>query len=243
MQQLEFRMEPAQRKIYLVLAGVYAILGLLQFTVSAPGLGIFFLLLAGVFVAYYFQFAKFGLTLTPQGVTMDGWQKHTYGWHQIAAVEAGKFWFADRVTLKFTDGTARRAWAPTNAVGMRDPQFPLKVQGIQQWHAQFAGAAPQPAFGAPQGQQPFGGPQQPGLPPQQPQYGQPQGQPQHAFGQPYGQQQPAPQYGQPQPQQYGQPQAAPRQEQQPYGQPAPQQQPAGEWTQVFGVGDQQQNRP
>ncbi|MCD0448055.1 hypothetical protein LO762_02415 [Actinocorallia sp. API 0066] len=231
MQQLELRMEPAQRKVYLILAGVYVILGLLQFTVNAPSLGVFFLLISGVFVAYYLQFAKFGLDVSPQGITMNGWQKHSYPWARIAAIESGKFWFADRVTLRFTDGTSRRAWAPVNSLGMKDPQFALKVQGVQQWHAQYAGAAPQPG-GQPFGQQAapaFGQPQ--GLPPQQPAYGQ------QPFAQP----------GQPQ---YGQPPAQPGYGQQPqYGQPqygqggAPQQPPAGEWTQVFGVGDQQPPRP
>ncbi|ROO83096.1 hypothetical protein EDD29_0586 [Actinocorallia herbida] len=225
MQRLEFRMEPGQRKMYLILAGAYVIIGLLQFTVSAPGLGVLFLILAGVFVFYYFQFAKYGLTLTPQGITMNGWQTRAHAWSEVAAVESGKFWFADRVTLRLTDGTKRRAWAPVNAAGMRDPQFPLKVQGIQQWHAQFAGVAPQPQQGAP-------GPQ--GLPGRQPQYGQPQ----HAFGQQFGQ--PAqPQPAQPQQGQYGGPQVPPQGQQPPYGQPAPQQQPAGDWTQVFGVGGQQ----
>ncbi|GAB2811143.1 hypothetical protein GCM10022221_05730 [Actinocorallia aurea] len=227
MQRLEFRAELPQRRIYLVLAGVYVILGLLQFTVSAPGLGIFFLLLAGVFVFYYFKYAQFGLTLTPQGITMNGWQTHTYAWHEVAAVDGGKFWFADRVTLRLHDGTKRRAWAPMSAIGMVDAQFPLKVQGIQQWHAQFAGVAPQ---GPPAGQQ-----------------GRPPIAPQHAFGQQFGQPQQAPQAQQPQygqqPGQFGQPQQIPQGQygQQPqYGQPGPQApqqapQPAGEWTQVFGV--------
>jgi len=236
MQQIEFRLEERQRRLYLILAGVWGVIGLLRlFTSVGSALPAF--VVGGVMVLYYFQFARFGLTLSPQGLTMNGWQTQTYPWSQIQSIEKQKWWFQDRVLIRFTDGTSRRSWAPLHYFSMPDPEFDLKLQGLQQWHAQYAGLPPvQQAFGAPQ---PFGGPQQPfgspaqgfGAPVQQPpaQYGQPPayGQPQQGYGQqpPYPQQPPAP--AQPQ---YGRPQYGQAQGQQP-------QQAPGEWTQVFGAGN------
>ncbi len=260
MQQLEFRLEERQRKVYLILAAIWGVLGLLRLFVSVPSALVAFVV-GGVMVLYYFQFARFGLTLSPQGLTMNGWQTHTYAWSQVQSVEKQKWWFQDRVLVRFADGTSRRAWAPLHYISMPDPQFDLKLQGLQQWHAQYAGlpaGPPQQAFGAPQ--QPFGAPQQafgapqqafgaPGQQPPAPQYGQ---QPQQQYGQPPAPQQP--QYGQPaygQQPGYGQQPPAPPapqygQQPQPYGGPQPHQpqqsqQPPGEWTQVFGAGDH--NRP
>ncbi|MEO3782230.1 hypothetical protein ABGB12_02795 [Actinocorallia sp. B10E7] len=246
MQQIEFRLEERQRRLYLILAGVWGVLGLLRLF-NSVGSAVVAFVVAGMMVLYYFQFAKFGLTLTPQGVTMNGWQTHTYPWAQIQSVEKQKWWFQDRVLLRFADGTSRRAWAPLHYFSMPDPEFDLKLQGLQQWHAQYSGMPPvqppQPQFGAPQ--QAFGAPQQAFGGPQQP-FGAPA--PQQPFGAP--QQPPAPQYGQPQPPAYGQQPPYPQQQPQGYGQPPapaqpqygqpqgqPQQQPPGEWTQVFGAGN------
>ncbi|WP_106399572.1 hypothetical protein [Actinocorallia populi] len=235
MQQVEFRLEERQRKVYLALAAVWGVIGLLRLFTSVPSALVAFAV-GGAMVLYYFQFAKFGLTLSPQGLTMNGWQTRTYPWAQVQSVEKQKWWFQDRVLVRFTDGTSRRAWAPLHYFSMPDPEFALKLQGLQQWHVQYAGLPP-----VQQPQQPFGAPQQAfGAPPQ------PFGGPQHAFGAP-AQQPPAPPYGQPQPygqqppyaQQppYGQPPAPAPQPQ--YGQPQPQQQQQtpGEWTQVFGAGN------
>lgn len=241
MQQIEFRLEERQRRLYLILAGIWGVIGLLRLFTSV-GSAVAAFLVGGVMVLYYFQFAKFGLTLSPQGLTMNGWQTRTYPWAQIQSVEKQKWWFQDRVLVRLADGTARRAWAPLHYFSMPDPEFDLKLQGIRQWHAQYAGMPPV--------QQPFGGPQQAFGAPQQA-FGQPQqpfGGPQQAFGAP--QQPPAqPPYGQPQPQAYGQqpqqghgqqppyPQGQPPAPAQPsYGRP-PQQQTPGEWTQVFGAGN------
>lgn len=229
MQQIEFRLEERQRRLYLILAGVWGVLGLLRLFTSADssdstGSAAAAFVVAGVMVLYYFRFAKFGLTLTPQGLTMNGWQTHTRPWSQVQAVEKQKWWFQDRVLIRFADGTSRRAWAPLHYFSMPDPDFALKLQGLQQWHAQYSGmppVQPQQPFGAPQ--QAFGGP---APQPPAPQYGRPQ---------PYGQQPPYQQ----QPQQgYGRP-PAPAQPQ--YGRPQggqqPPQQTPGEWTQVFGAGN------
>ncbi|GAA2722656.1 hypothetical protein [Actinocorallia aurantiaca] len=240
MQQIEFRLEERQRRLYLILAGVWGLLGLLRLFTSV-GSAVVAFVVAGVMVLYYFRFAGFGLTLTPQGLTMNGWQTHTHPWSQIRSVEKQKWWFQDRVLIRFADGTSRRAWAPLHYFSMPDPEFALKLQGLQQWHAQYSGMPPvqppQQPFGAPQ--QPFGGPQQAfGAPAPQQAFGGPQQPPAPQYGhqpQPYGQQppyqqQPQPGYGQPpapaQPQ-YGGPQG---------GQQPPQQTP-GEWTQVFGAGN------
>ncbi|GAA3230737.1 hypothetical protein [Actinocorallia longicatena] len=233
MQEIQFRLTERQRKVYLVLAGVFAVLALLRFVISFAS-GLFTLVIAGAMVGYYFLYARFGLDLGQQGVTFRGWQTRTVPWNQITSVQPTKFWFQDRVLFTLADGSSKRSWAPMNYFSMPDREFPLKVQGIQQWHAQFAGApAPQAQFGQaqfPQQQPQFGQPQpygqQPPAAPQQP-YGQQPGYQQQPQG--YGQQPPAPPYGQ-----------QPVSPQQPYGQPQPGQQP-GEWTQVFGAGGQDPN--
>ena len=252
MQQVEFRLEERQRRVYLILAALWGFLGLLRL-IDGIGSALVGFVIAGVMVFYYFQFAKFGLTLSPQGLTMNGWQTRTHAWSQIQSVEKQKWWFQDRVLVRLTDGTSRRAWAPLHYFSMPDPEFDLKLQGIQQWHTHYAGLPPvqqpQQPFGQPQ-QQPFGAPQQAfGAPAQQPFGGPQQPYGQQPFGAP-AQQPPAPQYGQQPPYQqppqqpYGQPPAPAQpqyggpQPQQPYGQP--QQQPRqnpGEWTQVFGAGN------
>lgn len=235
MQQLEFRLTERQRKSYLVAAGILVCVSVLRlFTGDVPG-GMTSLVTAAIVAAMYLISARFGLTLTPQGVTMHGYQKRVYAWNQIQSVEPTLFWFQRRTLFKFTDGTSRRSWAPMHYFSMPDPEFQVKVQGIQQWHAQFTG--PQQQFAQPPYAQP--------VPPQQP-YAQPQQAPYPAPNQqvPYaapGQQAPYPAAAQ------QAPYAAPGQQaphaapgpQQPYGQPAqppaPQQTP-GEWTQVFGAG-------
>ena len=247
---MQFRFTERQRKIYLILAAIWGVLALLRLFVS-PASAVFTFIIAGLFVASYFLYARFGLDVTEQGLTLRGYKTKSYPWSQVQSVERTLFWFQNRVLIKFTDGTSRRPWAPMHYFSMPDPDFDAKLQGIQQWHASYATG--QPAFGAPAPpQQAFG---------QQPPYAQPQ--------QPYGQQAPQQHYGQPQqyggqpaPQQYGQPQQPYGQQpqqpygypQQPYGQPqygqqpsapppAAPQQPPGEWTQVFGAGGADPNRP
>jgi hypothetical protein len=239
---VQFRFTERQRKIYLILAAIWGVLALLRLFVS-PASAVFTLFIAGLMVASYFLYARFGLDVTEQGLTLRGYKTKSYPWSQVQSVERTLFWFQNRVLIKFTDGTSRRPWAPMHYFSMPDPDFAAKLQGIQQWHASYANA--QPAFGAPAPQQQAFGQQAP----QQP-YGQPQqqyGQPQPQYGQPQQYGQPAPQqHGQPAPQQqYGQPQQPYGQPQQPYAQPpaAAPQQPPGEWTQVFGAGGADPNRP
>lgn len=228
--QLELRLEPKQRQMYLVAAGIWALLGLLRLFTNVPSAFVSFIL-AGAFAFYYWRFATFGLDVDDRGITFRGWKTVTRPWNEIAAVEPVMFWFQRRVLVRFADGTSQRSWAPTSGFGAKDPQFDAKVQGLQGWHAHYGHAAP-PAAQIP-GQAPYGQPQQ--------QYGQAAGQ--QAYGQPqYGQQAPQQGYGQGygQPQPYGQ-QGAP-QHGQGYGQ-QPQQTP-GEWTQVFGAGgNPDPNRP
>jgi hypothetical protein len=251
MQRLEFRLETRQRVIYLVIAGFWVLIALLRAAAGAAGGALTGLLLAGFFVFEYFWIARFGVTLTPQGITLHGWSTRTYGWHEVRAIQPTTFMLQRRTAVEFTTGGRRRTWAPLHYWSMPDPEYDRKVYAMQQWHAQFAGQAPQQqAYGQhPYGQQqPYGYPQHP--------YGQqqpyaPQGYAQQAYGgqpaygqqqpyqeQPYGQQQqPYGQqtYGQPDP--YGQPQhyGPPGQ----YGQqpPSPHQQGqnGSEWTKMFGA--------
>ncbi|GAB3673106.1 hypothetical protein GCM10027589_42820 [Actinocorallia lasiicapitis] len=242
MQEIQFRLTDRQRKLYLVLAAIWGVVALMNMVISF-GRGLTYLVLAGVMVGYYFLFARFGVDLSAQGVTFRGWQTKTVPWNQIVSVQQTKFWFQDRALFTFADGSSKRSWAPLHYFSMPDREFALKVQGIQQWHQQYASvAAQQPTFGQPQQQQ-YGQPQP---------YGQPQGLPQQGVP-PQGHGQPGyPQQGVPQqgyPQQYGQPQAYGQQPPAPpYGQqPVPPQQgqsgpPPGEWTQVFGAGGQDPNQ-
>src|SRR5690242_11924356 len=107
MQEIQFRLTERQRKLYLVLAGIFGVLALLRFVVSFAG-GLSSLVVAGAMVGYYFLYGRFGLTLTQQGVTFRGWQTKTVPWNQIASVQPTKFWFQDRVLFTFTDGSTKR---------------------------------------------------------------------------------------------------------------------------------------
>jgi hypothetical protein len=237
-QRLEFRLENRQRIIYLVFAGLWLLIALMRAAVGFGGGAFFALLLAGMFGFYYYWYARFGVTLTPQDITLHGWTTRTYGWHEVRAIQPVNFLFQRRVAIEFVTGGRRRTWAPLHYWSMPDHEFDQKVYAMQQWHAQFAGQAPQQAYGqqAVYGQQPYAAPQagygQPQQPYGQPQdYGQqaypqqqPQTQPQGYYGQqPYGQPGYGQQgYGQPQQPGYGQPQPYPQQDygqqQQPYGQ-------------------------
>jgi hypothetical protein len=245
-QRLEFRLETRQRIIYLVLGGLWVLIALLRASVGFGGGAFFALLIAGLFIFYYFWYARFGVTLTPQGITLHGWTTKVYGWREVRAIQPTTFLFQRRAKVEFLHGGGRRTWAPMHYWSMPDPEFDRKVYAMQQWHAQFAGQpgqVPQQGWGQQgYGQQSYD-PQSYGLPPAQPAgYGQqPYGQPgygqqdygQQDYGQPgYGQQD----YGQPG---YGQ-QAYPQQAQPqgPYGgqQGYPQQQPYGSQP---GYGQQQ----
>jgi hypothetical protein len=226
-QRLEFRLDVKQRIIYLVLAGIWLLIALMRAAVGFGGGAFVALILAGFFAFYFYWYARFGVTLTQQGITLHGWTTKTYGWHEVRAIQPTTFFLARRAAVEFTTGGRRRTWAPMHYWSMPDPEFDRKVYAMQQWHAQYAGQAPQQVYG----QQPYGQ-QQPAQPYGQQGYGQ-QGYDQQGYGQQgYGQQG----YGQ-QPydqQQYGQQQYG----QQQYGQQgyAAQQQP-------YGYGQQQPQQP
>jgi hypothetical protein len=250
MQRLEFRLETRQRVIYLVSAGLAVLLALVAQSLAGA---FFWLLVAGVMIFYFFWFARFGVTLTPQGITFIGWSTKTYGWHEVRSIQPTTFMIQRRAAVEFVDGGRRRTWAPMHYWSQPDAEFDRKVYAMQQWHAQFAGQAPpQQAYGQqPYGQQqPYGYPQQgyaqqpyapQGYAPQaygQQPYGQQPYQEQPYGQQPYGrQQQPYGQQAHGQPDPYGQPQHYGPPDQ--YGQqpPTPQQQGQGgsEWTKMFGA--------
>jgi hypothetical protein len=207
LQRLEFRLDFRQRVFYLVLAGIWVLIALARAAIGLGGGAFLALLLAGLFAFYFFWYARFGVTLTQQGITLHGWTTHTYGWHEVRAIQPTMFLLQRRTAIEFVHGGRRRAWAPLHYWSTPDPEFDRKVYAMQQWHAQFAGQqapAPQPGWGGPS----YGQQQAYGQPSYDPQiYGQPSYDPQ-AYGQPsYGQQS----YGQPAGYGYG--------EQQPYGQP------------------------
>jgi len=252
-QRLEFRLEFRQRVIYLVLAGFWVLIALVRAAVGFGGGAFLALLLAGVFVFYFFWYARFGVTLTQQGITLHGWTTSTYGWHEVRAIQPTRFLFQRRAAIEFVHGGRRRTWAPLHYWSMPDQEFDRKIYAIQQWHAQLAGQqgqVPQQGWGGPAyGQQSYGQQEhgQPSYDPQsygQQSYGQqPYGQQDygqaagHGYGgqqQPYGQpgygQQPYPQQAQPQGPYSGQPGYPQQQPPQPYGaQPGyGQQQPYGQ---------------
>lgn len=197
MQRLEFRLEFRQRVIYIVLAGFWVLIALVRAAVGFGGGAFLALLLAGLFVFYFFWYARFGVTLTQQGITLHGWTTSTYGWHEVRAIQPTTFLLQRRAAVEFVHGGRRRTWAPLHYWSMPDQEFDRKVYAMQQWHAQFAGQGQV-------SQQGWGGQA----------YGQPSYDPQAYGQQPYGQQQ----YGQ---QPYGQqPYDQPGYGQQPYGQPA-----------------------
>jgi hypothetical protein len=215
-QRLEFRLDVKQRIIYLVLAGIWLLIALMRAAVGFGGGAFVALILAGFFAFYFYWYARFGVTLTQQGITLHGWTTKTYGWHEVRAIQPTTFFLARRAAVEFTTGGRRRTWAPMHYWSMPDPEFDRKVYAMQQWHAQYAGQAPQQVYG----QQPYGQ-QQPAQPYGQQGYGQ-QGYGQQGYGQqPYDQQQYGQQqYGQ---QQYGQQGYAAQQQPYGYGQQQPQQ--------------------
>ena len=250
MQRLEFRLETRQRIIYLALAGLWLLIALGRAASGLGGAAFFALMVAGLFAFSFYWYARFGVTLTQQDITLHGWTTRTYGWHEVRAIQPTTFLLQRRVAVEFAHGGRRRTWAPLHYWSTPDHEFDRKVYAMQQWHAQFAGQAPQQAYGQQQyaqqaygqsyGQEPYG---QQGYGQQS--YGQPAGYGQQqpygqaaAYGQQqqYGQQQPdyaQPGYGHQQPyQQQAQPQGYYDQQyyghQQPYGQSGyPQQQPYG----------------
>jgi hypothetical protein len=210
-QRLEFRLEFRQRVIYLVLAGVWVLIALVRAAVGFGGGAFLALLLAGVFAFYFFWYARFGVTLTQQGITLHGWTTNTYGWHEVRAIQPTTFLLQRRTAIEFVHGGRRRTWAPLHYWSMPDQEFDRKVYAMQQWHAQLAGQqgqVPQQGWGGPAyGQQQAYGQQDYGQPSYDPQaYGQqqPYGQQPYEQAAGYGQQQPygQPGYGQPG---YGQP--------------------------------------
>ncbi|HEX6473203.1 MAG TPA: hypothetical protein VF069_29195 [Streptosporangiaceae bacterium] len=249
MQRLEFRLETRQRVLYLVLAGFWMLIALGRAAVGFGSGAFAALLIAGLFVFEFFWLARFGVTLTPQGITLHGWTTRDYGWHEVRAIQPTRFFLQRRASVEFVHGGRRRTWAPLHYWSMPDGEFDRKIYAMQQWHAQYAGQfgqpgqPPQPGWGQAgwgqpsYGQQPYGAQpydQQPyGAQPAygQPDYGQPgYGQPdygQPAYGQPDYGQQPYPQqpYAQPGYPQQGYPQQPHDGRQGPYGQPGyPQQQ-------------------
>ncbi|HEU5158092.1 MAG TPA: hypothetical protein VFU43_13935 [Streptosporangiaceae bacterium] len=245
MQRLEFRLEARQRVIYIVLAGFWVLIALLRAAVGFGGGAFLALLVAGIFGFYYFWLARFGVTLTAQGITLHGWTTATHGWHEVRAIQPTTFFFQRRTSIEFVHGGRRRTWAPLHYWSMPDHEFDRKVYAMQQWHAQFAGQQGQVP------QQGWGGPAYDGQ-----SYGQ-QGYDQQAYGQqqgygqqPYGQQQygQSAGYGQ---QQYGQPGYGQQDYSQPdYGQPGygqqayPQQpQPQGPYGGQPGYPSQQPQQP
>jgi hypothetical protein len=219
-QRLEFRLETRQRVLYLVLAGFWVLIALARAAVGFGSGAFAALLIAGLFVFEFFWFARFGVTLTPQGITLHGWTTREYGWQEVRAIQPTRFFLQHRASIEFVHGGRRRAWAPLHYWSMPDGEFERKIYAMQQWHAQYAaqfGQAGQPsqsgwdqaawgqqgggqaAWGqAGWGQQAYG---------QQPYGAQPYGQQpygQQPYGQQYGGQQYGgqPAYGQPE---YGQP--------------------------------------
>jgi hypothetical protein len=111
-QRLEFRLEPRQRVIYLVLAGVWVLIALARAASGLGGGAFLALLLAGIFAFEYYWLARFGVTLTQHDVTLHGWTTRTYGWHEIRAIQPAKFMLQRRAAVEFVTGGRRRTWAP-----------------------------------------------------------------------------------------------------------------------------------
>jgi hypothetical protein len=232
-QRLEFRLEFRQRVIYIVLAGFWVLIALVRASVGFGGGAFLALLIAGLCVFYFFWYARFGVTLTHQGITLHGWTTNTYGWHEVRAIQPTTFLFQRRTAIEFVHGGRRRTWAPLHYWSMPDQEFDRKIYAMQQWHAQVAGQqgkAPQQGWGGPaQGPQAYG----------QQDYGQPSYDPQAYGQQSYGQPSYDPQaYGQ---QSYGQPAGYGYGGQQPYGQPGYGQPGYGQ--QDYGQGQGQQPYP
>lgn len=183
--------------IFLVIGGIWVLLGFLRLAVVDVTLGVITLVIAALFFFEYFWFGKFGITATPQGVTLHGYTTRQFAWHEIASIGASRG-LARRTVLRLTNGSKKRARAPMHYWSMPDPHFDEKIAALQQWHQYFSGG-PQQARQAPQGR--YGGypsgPQQPrqGVPAQAPppQQGWPAA---PGYGQPGYQQQP-PQQGYP----------------------------------------------
>ncbi|MBU3061592.1 hypothetical protein KO481_08655 [Nocardia sp. NEAU-G5] len=222
MQQIEFRLSPAQRAAN---AGfslvVFAIIGLLRLVTQGLALGVAFFVLGIVVSALNFGLgALWSLTLTPEGVTIKRYGTTVIGWGELQSVVERNWLGTKQVKFIRRQGGAKISLAPMTHWLVKDPEFEQKLATIRQWHVQFGGGAGAPQ--QPYGQQPYG---QQGYPAQQP----------YAQQQPYGQQQayaqqPQQNYGQQPPQNYGQqpyPAPNPAAAQQPYGQPPQQGYPNG----------------
>jgi hypothetical protein len=137
MNEINFTMSSRQRLPFAVAGGVFLVAGLLA--IAGGSGGGFQLLLGVVFTAYYFWFARFGATLTPQGVIVRGLTTQRIPWQQIAAVDTYRALGGTGVVLRMAGGGSKRLRAPVTAPLQRDPDFQAKVATFQQWWQHYAG--------------------------------------------------------------------------------------------------------
>ena len=145
MNEIVFSLSSRQRLLFLVAGGVLALMGLTS--VLSGGGGGFQLILGVIFVGYYFWFARFGSTLTPQGIVVRGLSTQYVPWQQIARIDTYNVMGGRGVVLRLATGGNKRLRAPMSAPLQRDPDFDAKLATIQQWWQHYAGRqqAPGPA--------------------------------------------------------------------------------------------------
>lgn len=78
---------------------------------------------------------KFGVVLTPAGITLRGWMTRYYAWPEVRSIKAVNFLWMRRAQVELTKGSKIRTWAPYDDFLLTDLKFDAKVEAMRDWHA------------------------------------------------------------------------------------------------------------
>ena len=112
MHEAEFRMTKAQR-VVIFLAPAVLLLGSLQILREGDRQDAIGMASCGaVLVVFGLLYNRFGVVMTPHGLTLRGLRRRTFPWEAVLGIFATSYLPARRTAIQLSDGRTLRAWAP-----------------------------------------------------------------------------------------------------------------------------------